>query len=598
MITVRAFFHNLNTQTKLLVGFAVVGFIVLLVGMLGIVGLVRLGNALQTVYTDSTLSLANVAASSTSLGLYHDAVLEATRAPRRTEFERAVQKLSGLKEATLDPLRQYAGGNLRLSRSGASEEQDLVALADAVIVYFRAAEGAIGCLNDSFSERSSIEGRKLMHDLGQLSASTDVAARYAEATSRFRKIGSTARSIAKDFNDEGQAVAQEGKRLLIIGLLLALVLGLGLGYLLSRKISRSVTHITDVAVRAASGQYQARAELQGQDEFGQMATAFNAMLDRITALVQTEEDRDRLQRHLMDFLALVDQVSQGDLTKRGALTADMFGELCVAFNLMLDRFCKLMGKAKKAADRLAEAAIVMRDMADETVSICHKQEEEAVDGLTAIQGLAEAMRQISITADASSRSAQQTLAATEQGRMTAEETVSGIKTIQGPIQEVSKQLRYLGTRSLEISEVVRKIQEIAYDTKLLALNASMEEIGPGDSDARFAVVAGQVREVAENSTRAVKEITELVGAIQTETRAVVAVMEQDTTAMETKSGFVLRSDQVFRDISRMAERSAELAETIAGFSRDQQWQRRASAKRSDNSPTGRWPFANRRKRPA
>src|SRR6266581_776889 len=148
MITVRAYFNDLKTQTKLLVGFAVVGFIVLLVGMLGIVGLLRLGNALQTVYTDSTLSLANVAGSSTSLGLYHDAVLEATRAPRRTEFERAVQKLSGLKEVTL---------------------------ADAVFGYFRAAEGAVGCLQDSFSERSSIEGRRLMHDLGQLSASTDVA---------------------------------------------------------------------------------------------------------------------------------------------------------------------------------------------------------------------------------------------------------------------------------------------------------------------------------------------------------------------------------------------------------------------------------------
>jgi len=568
MITVRAF-NNLKTQTKLLVGFAVIGFIVLLVGLLGIVGLVRLGNSLQTVYTDSTLYLANVAASSTNLGLYHDAVLEAARAPRRREFEQALQKLPALKEATLDPLRQYAGGNLRLSQSGASEEQDLVALADAVISYFRAAEGAISCLQDGNSAATPVDARPLLHNLGALSITTDVAARYGEATSRFRQMGSTARAVAKDFNDEGQAVAQDGQRLLVIGVLLALVLGLGFGYALSRKISRSVTHIADVAARAASGQYHARAELKGQDEFGQMATAFNVMLDRITALVQTEEERDRLQRHLMDFLALVDQVSQGDLTKRGAITADMFGHLCEAFNLMLERFCKLMSKAKKAADRLGEAAVVMRDMANETVSICHKQEEEAVDGLTAIQGLAEAMRQISITADASSRSAQQTLAATEQGRITVEETVSSIKTIQGPIQEVSKQLRYLGTRSLEISEVVRKIQEIAYDTKLLALNASMEEIGPGDSGARFAVVAGQVREVAENSTRAVKEITELVGAIQTETRAVVAVMEQDTIAMERKSGFVLRSDQVFTNISRMAERSAELAETIAGFSRDQ-----------------------------
>ena len=562
-------FNDLNTQTKLLIGFAVVGGIVLLVGILGIVGLVRLGNSLQTVYTDSTLYLANVAASSTSLGLYHDAVLEAARAPRRREFEQAVQKLPALKEATLEPLRQYAGGNLRLSQSGASEEQDLVALADAVISYFRAAEGAISCYQDSYSAASPVEARHLLHNLGSLSITTDVAARYGEATFRLRQMGSTARAVAKDFNDEGQAVAQDGQRLLVIGMLLALVLSLGFGYALSRKISRSVTHIADVATRAAAGQYQARAEIKGQDEFGQMAMAFNTMLDRITALVQTEEERVRLHRHLMDFLALVDQVSQGDLTKRGAISSDMFGDLCEAFNLMLERFCTLMNKAQKTADRLAESAVVMRDMADETVSVCRKQEGEAVDALTAVQGLASAMRQISISADASSRSAHQTLAATENGRMTVEETILGIKTIQGPIQEVSKQLRFLGTRSLEISEIVRRIQDIAYHTKLLALNTSMAAIGDGDSDGRFGVVAAQVKEVAEHSTQAVTEITELVGAIQTETRAMVALMEQETIAVEAKSGYALRSDQVFKDISRMAEQSAELAKTIAGFSREQ-----------------------------
>ena len=562
-------FSNLKTQTKLMTGFAVVGVIIFIVGFLGVLGLLRLRDNLRTVYNDSTVALANVAASSSSLGLYHDAVLEAARARTKAEYELAVRPLSGLKDATLEPLRAYAGGKLRVSRSGRNEEKDLVALADTVSLYFRAAEGAISAFDDSFSQAIPAPTRTLMHDLGVLSVSTDVAARYAAATLRVREMVATAREVAKDLNDEGQGVAMDSTRILLIGALLAIALGVGFGYFVARLISRGVSHIAEVAMQAASGQLGARAQIRSRDELGQMAAAFNSMLDRLTSLVQTEEERDMLQRRLMEFLVMVSEVSKGDLTKRGEVTADMFGNLSDAFNLMLDRFSKLMGQVKKAASRVAESSTVMQDMAGQMVETSKKQEEEAIDTLTAVEGLAEAMRQVATTADASSESAQQTLSATEHGRLAVEDTVHGMQTIRTAVQRMSKQVKGLGDRSLEISQIVSTIRDIANQTNLLALNAAIEAAGAGEAGSRFAVVADQVRKLAENSAQSAREIAELVSVIQTETQAAVVGMEQETQAVESGSASALRSGQVFKEISEIAQRSAVLAHTIAEYSKQQ-----------------------------
>ncbi len=77
-----------------------------------------------------------------------------------------------------------------------------------------------------------------------------------------------------------------------------------------------------------------------KEELGQLATGFNTMLDYITtALAKAEGERDELQKRLMVFLVLVSDVGKGDLTKRGEVTADMFGNMADAFNLMIQRFC-------------------------------------------------------------------------------------------------------------------------------------------------------------------------------------------------------------------------------------------------------------------
>jgi twitching motility protein PilJ len=566
---IQYWFQNLKTQSKLMLGFSTVGVIIAVVGILGVLGLLQLREKLRIVYNDSTLALANLAASGSNLGLYHDALLEAARARSKAEYDNAIQPLAALKNATLEPLKAYAGGRLRVSRSGRSELKDLKTLWDSMNSYFRAAEGAISAFDDSRSQDIPPGTRILFYDLGKLSVATDVAARYAFATSRLHEMVITAREVAKDLNEDGQTVAREGTQWLIVLGLIAIAVGWGFGYFIARSISGGVTHIAEVATQAASGHLEARANLVSHDELGQMAMAFNAMLDRITALVQTEEERDMLQRRLMEFLVMVSEISKGDLTKRGAVTTDMFGNLADAFNLMLDRFAKLLTQSREAAERVAESATAMRETAGRLSYTAQLQEDESGRTLSAVERLAESMREVAEKSGASSASAQQTLSATEQGRVAVQETLQGMQTIRSAVQRMSKQVKGLGDRSLEISQIVSTIKDIAAQTNLLALNAAIEAAGAGEAGARFAVVADQVRKLAEGSSHAAREIADLVAVIQSETQTTVVAMEQETLAVEAGSSSASRTGDVFKEISEIALRSAELARTIAESSEQQ-----------------------------
>lgn len=557
------FLKNLPTLTKLSLGFGVLIASTLLVGFLGIQGLRQVGGQLKVVYVSSTTALANLGTAISNLGLYHDTLLSVARATRKSDFDEAVRQLPQLKRQVLEPLQAYSGGQMHVSRSQRDETKDFVALDKALKAYFVTAEGAISAFQDSFAPNLKEDQRSAMRELGQLALSVEIADKYGVASKQLNHLLVTVQEVAKDLNEDGQEVAAARTRLMIIGAVLAILFGAGIAYILARFISRGVTDIAEVAAQAASGQLQARARVDSRDELGRMASAFNAMLDRIGGLVQTETERDQMQQRLMQFLVLVSEVSKGDLSKRGEVTADMFGNLSDAFNLMLDRFGQLMRQVRESAERVNASAIALRDSANQMTTTARQQAQESEQALSAVEGLTQSMRQVADTAGASSESAKQALTATERGREAVQSTVQDMQGIRGAVQRMSKQVKGLGDRSLEISQIVSTIRDIAAQTNLLALNAAIEAAGAGEAGARFAVVADQVRKLAENSTQATREIAELVKVIQAETQEAVIAMEQETQAVEAGSASALRTGDVFKEISNISQRSAELAVTIA-----------------------------------
>jgi twitching motility protein PilJ len=563
-------FQDLKTQSKLLVSFGIVSVIIMIMASVGIATLRQLSSQSQTVYVEYTVPLAQFAELGTSLTRHHQILLDLAQATKHDDFLQEVAKLEPLKQGIAKNITDYKATTLRVSRSGRDEAKDMALLESALQQYFQDAQGAISAMADSFDKKMLSSGQaEQMRALGVLALTVNLTPLFEQAVKRHSEQVISMQDVAKDLNEDAQAAAANGTILLVVGGIVAVALGFGVGYLMARFLARGISHIANVATQAASGNLQARAKVQSQDELGQMAKAFNSMLDRITALVQTEEERDVMQKRLMQFLVLVSEVGKGDLSKRGEVTADMFGNLADAFNLMIARFGQLLKQVRESAERVNKSAGTLRDSAGQMSGTARHQAEESVRTLNAVEQLASSMRQVADTAGASSDSAKQVLAATERGNVAVQETVRDMHSIRSAVQRMSKQVKGLGDRSLEISQIVSTIRDIANQTNLLALNAAIEAAGAGEAGARFAVVADQVRKLAESSTQATREIADLVKVIQTETQDAVVAMEHETQAVEAGSASALKTGDVFSEISTIAQRSSELAQNIASAAAEQ-----------------------------
>lgn len=555
---------NLTTRTKLLASFGLVSLVIFAMATFGVLTLRQLSVASQAVYVNYTVPLADFAQMGSALTNHHQILINMTNITKHADFVSEFKRLAPFREKVNRVLADYEATVFRVSRSGRDEAKDFAILKPAIEQYFKEAEGALSALADSFGKSLTPAQAENLRDLGVLALRVNLQQPFDQVIARHHEQVLDLEDVAKDLNEDAQSTAFSGTISLIIGGLIAVVVGLGVGYWIAQFFSKNLSHIAQVAQLAAGGNYQSRVKITTKEEIGQVATAFNTMLDRIiTSLKTTENERDDMQKRLTVFLVLVSEVGKGDLTKRGEVTADVFGNLADGFNLMTQRFGQLMKQVREAAERVNKSAVTLRDSANQMAGTAKQQADESVKTLSAVDQLASSMRQVSATAGASSESAKQVLHATEQGRLAVQETVQDMQNIRSAVQRMSKQVKALGDRSLEISTIVSTIRDIANQTNLLALNAAIEAAGAGEAGVRFAVVADQVRKLAESSTQATREIADLVKVIQTETQDTVVAMEQETQAVEAGSASALRTGEVFNEISGIAQRSSELAQTIA-----------------------------------
>jgi len=563
-------FEDLNTQSKLLATFGVISVIIMIMASLGVWTNKRLSQQADEIYAEYTVSLIDFNQLLFNVNKYHETLQDLAKAPRAADFKADVGKLAPYKQQVGQLLATYGSKPLRVSSSGLDEAKGLEELKRATNEFFSQAEAGVAAIAESFESKSlSATQAVQMRELGQLALTVSIAPSYDVLTGRHAEQIKTMQAISNDLNDEAKSLAWNGTLVLIAGGIVAVALGLALGYWVAHKLSLGLGQVANVAQLAANGNYQARAKITSKDELGQMASSFNTMLDRITALVTSEDERNEMQKRLMSFLVLVSDVGKGDLTKRGEVTADMFGNLADGFNLMITRFGQLLKQVREAAERVNKSASTLRENAGQMAGTAKHQADESVRTLSAVEQLAAQMRQVAETAGASSESAKQVLQATERGRVAVQETVQDMQSIRSAVQRMSKQVKGLGDRSLEISQIVSTIRDIANQTNLLALNAAIEAAGAGEAGARFAVVADQVRKLAESSTQATREIADLVKVIQSETQDAVVAMEHETQAVEAGSASALRTGEVFNEISGIAQRSAELAQTIASSAASQ-----------------------------
>ena len=371
------------------------------------------------------------------------------------------------------------------------------------------------------------------------------------------------------------AAAKSGRNLILVfgGVALAAVLA---GAIFAHRITQPVMQVVRIAERVGQGDLSKLVTVTSHDEIGQLASTFNDTVVRLRSLVQTETERDEerqkredLQRNITRFLDTATEIAQGDLTKRGQVTSDVLGNVIDAINVMVGELAIIINEVRDTANQVLTSATEMIGAMEATASGAQTQSREAVGVSTAMESLTRSMRRVAENAEASAEAAKLTLDSAAKGEHAVRASLAGMQRIRGEVQGISKKVKSLADRSLEISEIVNTIEDIASQTNLLALNASIEAAGAGESGLRFAVVAEEVRKLAERSGKAAKDIVVLIKAVQAETQQAVVAMEEGTREVEAGFKVTVEAGENLHQIGEISQKSAALALEISQATQDQ-----------------------------
>ncbi|MCS6888188.1 methyl-accepting chemotaxis protein [Chloroflexus sp.] len=219
---------------------------------------------------------------------------------------------------------------------------------------------------------------------------------------------------------------------------------------------------------------------------------------------------------------------------------------------------------------LAAAAAELQANSQQQAGGASEQASAVSEVSTTIEELGSTARQIAQAAEHVSEAAQQTLEQLSSGQDAVDESIQAMERIRQRVQDISTRVLGLGERSQQIGEIIDLIDDISDETHLLALNAAIEAAGAGEYGRRFAVVAAEVKSLANRTLAAAKEVKGVIAEIRQATSAAVLAAEEGSKEVERGVELAHRAGQVMDNIVMVAERTAQAAAEIGLATAQQQ----------------------------
>jgi twitching motility protein PilJ len=359
------------------------------------------------------------------------------------------------------------------------------------------------------------------------------------------------------------------RNLVLAIVFVALLFSLATAFVIVRGISGQVNSLSYLVKQIDLGNVDARAEVISQDELGALAASFNTTLDNTRGLMQSRAERDSIQRSIMRLLEEVSTVAEGDLSREAVVTEDITGAIADSFNFMIVELRRVIGQVKEVTVQVTNAATTTQTSSSELVQKAEQQSEQIHITSQALEEMTTSIQEVSQGAMLSASVAQQSLVNARQGARAVQDTIKGMNRIREQVQETSGHIRRLGESSQEIGEIVQLIDEIADQTSILALNASIQAATAGEAGRGFAVVAEEIEQLAERASQATAKISSLVKSIQAGTNEAISAMEENNKEAVEGSKLALQAGQSLTEIENVSERLAELIQSISQASRKQ-----------------------------
>ena len=273
---------------------------------------------------------------------------------------------------------------------------------------------------------------------------------------------------------------------------------------------------------------------------------------------------------LKPVMEVAEKASQGDLTCRVPVTTqDELGQMGQAFNGFLEQLSRMLNQITEVTHNVAASSEQLSTNGGQVAQSSREQSNQATQVASAVEEMSATANEMAKNAQALASSAQEVNQAALRGGDVVANSIQGMESVTTTMHASADRINALGQRSQEIGEIIRVIEDIADQTNLLALNAAIEAARAGEQGRGFAVVADEVRKLAERTGKATKEIAGVIETVQGGTSEAVNSMEAGTAEAQKGMALAQEAGQRLSEIVDGVQGVADMIHQIAGSTEEQ-----------------------------